>query len=219
MRHAMTVFYRSIFDTYQNLGTVLWATILWWLSILPVITLGPATAGLLYVIRQKRLGKSVRPRDYWYAFRLYLKPGVLLTLLYLLVSVPGAVYFFLLLQWGTFLTYFGAMIVLYILILWHLLLLYTMPLMVEQKLHSPALLLKRALRLVTENYLFTVNIVLYMVILTIICTVISIFIVIWAGWMAMTAYNSMMYLMSKYDEDQYAFDPEVKWGRIWRTWK
>ncbi|TMW71390.1 YesL family protein [Alteribacter natronophilus] len=218
MRHALTVFYRSIFDTYQNLGTVLWATVLWWLSILPVFTLGPATAGLIYVIRQKQLGKSVRPADYWYAFRLYLKPGLVFTLLYLLVSVPGVVYFFLLIQGGTFLTYFGAIIVLYILILWHLLLLYAMPLMVEQQIHSSSLLLKRALRLVTENYIFTVNIALYMVILTIICTVISIFIVIWSGWIAMTACNAMRYLMSKYD-NTYSFNPEVKWGRVWRPWK
>jgi hypothetical protein len=219
MKNALTVFHRSLYDTYQHLTTILWSTILWWLSALPIVTLGPATVGLFHVLKQKKSGKSVRPSDFWYGMRKGFGVSIRLTLLYLLVSVPGLLYFFILLGFNTFLSYFIAIILLYFLVMWHLLYLYIVPLIIEQEETKLSILFKRALRLVSENYMLTINITLYMVIITLICSIISILLVIWAGWMAMTAYNSLLYLLNKHDPTNYGFDPTVKWRNQWKTWK
>ncbi|MDQ0257238.1 ABC-type multidrug transport system fused ATPase/permease subunit [Evansella vedderi] len=219
MKNALTVFHRSVYDTYQSLGVILWSTILWWLSVLPIITLGPATAGLFYVINRKRNDVTAGPRDFWYGMKKYFWIGIQLSFLYLFVAVPGLSYFFILLTLDSFFTYFTAMIILYILVMWHLLMVYTMPFLVEQNITKISTLLKRSLRLVAENYMFTINIALYMVIITLVCSIITIMLVIWAGWMAVTAYNSLLYLLNKYEPNQYQFDPEVHWKGSLRPWK
>ncbi|MFC0471781.1 DUF624 domain-containing protein [Halalkalibacter kiskunsagensis] len=219
MKNAMTVFYRSLYDMYQNLGTVIWSTILWWICVLPIFTLGPASAGLFYVLKQKRLGKSVGPRDFFYGMRSHFGVGIRISFLYLLISVPGFIYFFLLLRLESFATYFLAIILLYFLVMWHFLLLYMFPLLVEQESKKLSILFKRSLRLVSENYVFTINIVLYLVLLTLISSIISILIVVWAGWMVITASNSLLFLLNKYDPENYPFDPTVSWKGIWKAWK
>ncbi|ADU29308.1 DUF624 domain-containing protein [Evansella cellulosilytica] len=219
MKNSLTVFQRSLFDTYQNLGVILWATVLWWISVLPIITLGPATAGLFYVIKCKKTKVTVGPRDYWTGVKKYFSIGMRLTLLHLFVVVPGLSYFFLLLRTESFFSYFIAMILLYFILMWHLFMLYMMPILVEQEVTKISILFKRSFRLVTENYFFTVNIVLYMFFVTLISSILAIMLIVWAGWMAMTAYNSLLYLLNKYEPNEYRFDEEVNWRGTVRPWK
>lgn len=219
MKNALTVFHRSIYDTYQNLGFVLWSTILWWLSVLPIFTLGPATAGLFYVIHRKRIAVSVGPSDFWYGFKKHFRIGTHLSFIYLLIVVPGVIYFYLLLNMNNLFAYIIGLIILYFLIFWHLLLLYALPILIEQEITRISVVLRRALRLVTENYFFSVNIVLYMFFMTILCSIITISLVVWAGLMAFLSHNALLYLLSKYAPDQYTFDETVNWKGSIKPWK
>ena len=52
MVSAWLVFVASFRLTFQRIGLLLIANILWWLLSLPLITWPPATAGLFYVVRR-----------------------------------------------------------------------------------------------------------------------------------------------------------------------
>ncbi|WP_183163871.1 DUF624 domain-containing protein [Alteribacter keqinensis] len=219
MKQAMTVFYRSIFDTYQHLWTLVWATMLWWICILPVVTSGPATAGLFYVVKKIRNGEPAVPGDFFKGAHKYKGIGLKISCCSIFITVPGGIYFFILLGTGSFIAYFTAMIILYMVLMWFLLLLYVMPLMVEQDIHSLSLLLKRSFRLLSENYLFTINMALYLLLLTFFSTVITIIMAVWAGWIAKNAYNALIFLLHKHEVADYEFSGDVSWKGAWRTWK
>lgn len=218
MKDSLIIFNRSIYDTYQHLGSVIKYTILWWLCLLPVFTLGPATAGLFYVLRMKKKEMRVTTKDYFIGFRIYFKVGIQITLLYLFVMVPGIVYIHYLFSFSILLTNIIAVLIIYVLILFNLVIFFMFPLMVEQNLNKISVILKRAFRLVSENFSFTLNVALYLLLMTLISSVITIMMVAWAGMVALLSYNSVLYLLSKYNPDEYTFDSNVKWKGIIKVW-
>src|SRR5690625_4629970 len=132
MKEAATVVYRSLIDTYDNFGIYVWCSLFWLLSIIPIVTLVPATMGLLYVIKLQREGLNVRPSDFWNGMKKHFGIGLRLTLLYVLISVPGFFSLFLLIGFHSFIFYLAAVIVLYFLGLFHFMFLYILPIIVEK---------------------------------------------------------------------------------------
>lgn len=218
MRDALKVFNRSIYDAYHHLGFLLKFTILWWLSVLPIITVGPATAGLFYVIRKKRLGLHVTKKDYFLGFRKYFKLGIQLSFIHLFITVPGIFYVTYLFTLGFLLANIIGVVLMYLLILWHLIVFYMFPLIVEQKQHNFLIVFKRSLRLVSENYFFTINIALYLLIVTLICSIFTILMIVWTGVLVWISYTSMYFLLHKYNPDEYTFDYNINWKGLVKPW-
>lgn len=78
-----------IFNLADQIADLLVAGFLWLVFSIPVITIGPASAALYYtVVKVVRKKRETVTKSFWYAFRLNLKQGIGLTLLYL---VYGAV--------------------------------------------------------------------------------------------------------------------------------
>ncbi|KYG27712.1 DUF624 domain-containing protein [Alkalihalobacillus trypoxylicola] len=219
MKNAMTVFNRSLYDSYQMLGTMIWATFFWWLCVLPIFTIGPATLALVSIIQQSSRGAAVSPRDFWASLRSHFTFGTKLLVLHVLIIFPGVVYFLTLISMGHFLSYVIAILLLFGIVMWHCLMMYIIPLSLEQDEKRFTILFKRAFKLFVEHFLFTMNIVLYMVFISIICSIITIALIIWAGIIAFLAYNALRYLLNQYEPEHYSFELETNWRGIWRPWK
>lgn len=218
MKNAWIVFNRSVFDGYQQLGTIIKFTILWWLCMLPILTFGPATAGLFSVIIKSKKGHSITVKDYFQAVHQHIGIGMKLSLLYLFIMVPGTVYTIILFSNGSVAPNIIGILLIYILIIWNLIVLYMFPLMVIQEEQDLTTILKQSWKLVTENYSFTFNIALYILITTLICSVLTIMLVAWSGLLALISYNSLSFLLHKYNPDEYSFDYNVKWRGFIRPW-
>jgi uncharacterized membrane protein YesL len=62
-------FKRSIWSTYDHIGLLVLANLLWVALCLPVVTAPAATAGLFHLARQIARGKDVSLRDFFVGFR------------------------------------------------------------------------------------------------------------------------------------------------------
>ena len=62
-------FKRSIWSTYDHIGLLVLANLLWVVLCLPVVTAPAATAGLFHLARQIARGKDVSLRDFFVGFR------------------------------------------------------------------------------------------------------------------------------------------------------
>ncbi|CAG9621108.1 DUF624 domain-containing protein [Sutcliffiella rhizosphaerae] len=218
MRDAWIVFNRSIYEGYQMLGTIIKFTILWWICMIPLFTFGPATAGLFAIIQKSKTGASVSIQDYFHFMKKFFHIGIRLSGLYLFVMIPGIAYIILLFSQGEILSNIFGILLMYILILWNLVIFYTFPLLIIQKTDDILILLKRALKLVTENYSFTLNIALYAIITTLICSVLAILLVAWIGLLAIISLNSLSFLLHKYHPEDYQFEYNVSWKGVLKPW-
>lgn len=211
MRTSALVVYRSLYDTYENLSSILWVTLLWLLMIIPIVTFVPVTIGLFDVIKQIRAGKSVAPNDLWRSIKDHFGIGMRITFIYLLICGPGYFYLVSLYLHKTLFSYIMMVFLLYLLFIVNLIVLFMIPLMVNQQETRVMILFQRSLRLVIENFVFVSNIALYLLLITFICSILTILIVVWAGWLAMTVYNALIYLLSKYDSKNNDFDLDFRW--------
>jgi hypothetical protein len=218
MKNAWIVFNRSVFDGYQQLGTIIKFTILWWLCMLPILTFGPATAGLFSVIIKSKKGHRITVKDYFQAVHQHIGIGMKLSLLYLFIMVPGTIYTIILFSNGSVATNIIGILLIYILIIWNLIVLYMFPLMIIQEEQDLTTIVKQSWKLVTENYSFTFNIALYILITTLICSVLTIMLIAWSGLLALISYNSLSFLLHKYNPNEYSFDYNVKWRGLIRPW-
>ena len=218
MKNALVVFNRSIYDSYQHLSKVMLLTILWWLSVLPIFTLGPATAGLFYALKRRDESKNLR-KEFFHGMKMYFLVSFKLTILSLFVTLPCIFYMYFLLTMETTFAYFLALLLLYVLIMWHLIMLYVFPLMVELNQKKVSILLKYALRLTCEHFVFSSCIGFYILLVALLSSIISIMLVVMVGCVAIICYNSLLFLLSVTLPDQYNFDHEVNWKGILRPWK
>ncbi len=62
-------FKRAIWSTYDHIGLLVLANLLWVVLCLPVVTAPAATAGLFHVAREVARGKDVSLRDFFVGFR------------------------------------------------------------------------------------------------------------------------------------------------------
>lgn len=219
MRQALDVFYRSIFDTYKHLGTIVWATLCWVIAVLPLFTAGPATAALFRVIQEEQEGKSPEMKDFWLFFRQYFKAGMQLSALYALLIVPGVLYLAFMLQAPSFIWLFVGMLAGYVMLLWHIVITFAFPLLVKEPEATLTEILLRSLRLVSENIWFSVNIALYAILLLLLSTIFTIALLVAAGMISLFLFNASQLLMQKYDPENTLFDSDVSWKGTLRPWK
>ncbi|SDN89342.1 YesL family protein [Alkalicoccus daliensis] len=219
MRQALDVFYRSIFDTYKHLGTIVWATLCWMVAVLPLFTAGPATAALFRIIQEKQEGKSPDLKDFWRYFQQYFKPGMQLSALYAALFVPGVLYLSFMLQTPSFIWLFIGTLAGYVMLLWHLVITFAFPLLVKESEAPLRATLLRSLRLVSENLWFSANITLYAILLLLLSTIFTIALLAAAGMISLFLLNASWFLMQKYDSESAMFDTEVSWKGTLRPWK
>ncbi len=82
---ALRVFWAALKDYYEELFRLVGANLLWLLLAIPVVTLPPATAGMLYLTNQVAHHKSVELRLFFEGFRRFFWKSWLLALLNVLV--------------------------------------------------------------------------------------------------------------------------------------
>lgn len=213
------MFHRSLFDSYHHLGFLVWTTICWWMCLLPIITAGPATAAMFTVFKQKRENKMVRPADFWQAFKDNWRTGIKLQLVYILITFPGVIYSITLIRSELFLPMLAGMVLIYLLFMWHLIYLYAFPVYIEQGQSSLKIVLLRSFKLVSENFGFTINMSLYIVAVTLVCSLFTIALTIWAGILTVMIQNSVLHLLHQYEPEKYSFSSEVSWSGTLRPWK
>jgi uncharacterized membrane protein YesL len=68
-------FKRSIWSTYDHIGLLVLANLLWVVLCLPVVTAPAATAGLFHLARQIARGKDTSLRDFFVGFRSHFFPA------------------------------------------------------------------------------------------------------------------------------------------------
>jgi hypothetical protein len=220
VKDALRVVYRSFYESYQSLGFSIWSTLLWWLGALPILTIGSVSAGLFYTIMQKKRGREVTPRDFWHGVIKYFKPSLLITFLYLFVTVPAWIYMTLLLSneqmgWKTL-----GFLLLYLLIFWQLVVLYMFPLMIEQEIRRVRVLMKRSFRLVVDHFLFTTVLYFAIILITILSGLIPLLLfTVWISWVARSVYTAMQVLLQRYDGERVSPDLSVHWKGFWKAWK
>jgi hypothetical protein len=218
MNNGLKVIYRSFFDMYTNLGPVLFFSFIWFIGSLPIITIGPMTAALFYVMKLKLAGKNAGFKDFKDGLFKYGKKSSLLFGIHLLVMVPGVFYILSISKLNTSVGQFMCIAIFSLLLLWGLLNFYIFSLLVEQKDSNISTLFLRSYRLIVENPIFTLTILFNLLVFTVISFLFPILLFVWAGWGTITVYNGLLYLLSKYDANHYQFDLDVSWRGAWHCW-
>lgn len=92
-----------IFHIADQITDLLVAGFLWLVFSIPVITIGPASAALYYtVVKVVRRKRETVTKSFLYAFRLNLKQGIVLTVLFVIYGALLAFFFFLIRNGETF---------------------------------------------------------------------------------------------------------------------
>jgi uncharacterized membrane protein YesL len=216
-------FKHALWNTYDHLGLLVVANLVWLVLCVPVVTAPPATAGLFYLVRKLSLDEDAGLRDVFDGFRIHLAPSLklggldLLALALLWVNIdfyshlrgganiPGLLLAAVLVWAGTF----------YLLMHAHLL-----PLMMGGETSLVQLLRKAAL-LTLDNLAFTVGITLQAASLTVLCVISGAGLLLVNGSIVaelLTAGHRE--LLRKYpDEPEAAPERETRgWRDFWRPW-
>ncbi|MBS4179518.1 DUF624 domain-containing protein [Lederbergia citrea] len=218
MKASLRVFHKSIFETYHQLGFVLRISLLWLLCSIPIVTIGFATIGLLYSIEKKQKGED----DFHHFFKgmkKYRKPTLLLSALYAVIMIPGGIYFSILFTLNHIMAISFSFALLYLMFGVQFMMMYMVSLMVKQNLLDVKLIIIRSFRLFIENVSFTLNLSIYILLITILSLLVPILLLVWAGLLGFIAYYSLLYLLAKYESRPYEADLEVSWRGAWKPWK
>jgi uncharacterized membrane protein YesL len=219
MKNSCKIFYRGLFDAYSSLGFSIGVSILWLLSIIPIITVGPATGALLSIIKLKKTGYPVHFFDFWREMRKFGTKGLLLSLIYVLIVVPAIFYMIYLYSFHSlWLQLIGTMIF-YLFIIANLLYLYVFTIMVEQGIESITIVFKRAYRLLIENFMFSIQLALFIILIIFVTVMIPILLFITPVWIAYSIYIALMFLLQRYDDEAYKVDLTVNWKGVWKSWR
>ncbi|MBN2566145.1 MAG: DUF624 domain-containing protein, partial [Candidatus Eisenbacteria bacterium] len=166
-------FRHALWNTYDHLGLLVLANLLWLVLCLPVVTAPPATAGLFHLARALSRGEPAGLRDLLHGFRKHLAPAIKLGVLDLVAfgllwfnidfyshlrgvaAIPGFVLAGALVWAGAF----------YVLMHAHIL-----PLLVGGETSFGQLLRKSAL-LTLDNLAFTIGLTLQAMSLSVLCVI------------------------------------------------
>ncbi|WP_444684438.1 DUF624 domain-containing protein [Alkalicoccus luteus] len=219
MRASYDVFYKSIFETYKDLGAVALFTLLWALSLLPIATAGAGTAALYSCMREKQLGKNVSAGDFICAVRRHFKKGLILQLLYAGFLIPALGTSLLLLSDGTVVGIAMSVLLLYTAVLWQLMFLYVWPLLAADPAQTNSMILLRAFKLVSDHFWYSICIAIYVFLLVLLSSIITVALLIAAGATAILLNNAAMKLLQGYDPEAHQFESDVSWKGSLRPWK
>jgi|GEM_PF-7055769 len=219
MNLSIKVIYRSFYDLYQEIGRYFIFSIVWFIFLLPLVTIGPATAALFYVLRLSRTKQEVTLKDYWQGMKKYWVSGNKISAIYWFVTIPALFYLVQLNVANHTLSFMMAILLVCLLFLWQMIHLFIYGLLVEQEEAKVEQLYLRAYRIVVENGIFCLALILNVTLFTFLFAVFPILLFIWPSWMALTMYNSTVYLLSQYAPESYTFSLEVSWRGLWSPWK
>jgi uncharacterized membrane protein YesL len=217
-------FRHAVWNTYDHLGLLVLANLLWLALCLPVVTAPPATAGLFHLTRLLSRGEPGGLRDLVRGFRVHLTPALKLGALDLVATVllwinvdfyshlggfaaiPGMILAAALI-WGA---------AFYLLMHAHL-----VPLVVGGE-RSLAQLLKKSALLTLDNLAFTLGITVQAISLTALCVITGAGLVLVGGSLvASLLVAGHRELLRKYADSpgETAPEPETRtWRDLWRPW-
>jgi uncharacterized membrane protein YesL len=217
-------FRHAVWNTYDHLGLLVLANLLWLALCLPVVTAPPATAGLFHLTRLLNRGEPAGLRDLLRGFRKHLAPSLKLGFLDLtavlllwinvdfyghlrgVAALPGMILAAALIWAGTF----------YILMHAHL-----MPLMVGGE-HSMRQLLRKSALLTLDNLAFTVGITFQAASLAVLCVITGAGLFLLGGSLLASLLGAgHSELLRKYADspDHARPEPEIRtWRDLWRPW-
>ncbi len=216
-------FTRALWSTYDHIGLLVLANLIWAALCLPVVTAPASTAGLFHLTRKISKGEEVSLRDFFRGFRLHFLPALklgvvdLAALLLLWVNVdfyshlsgaatiPGMVLAAAMVWVAAFFLLMHA----------HL-----YPLMVEGDTALRQLLRRSAL-LTLDNLAFTVGITVQAIALSVLCVITG------AGLLLLNGSLVAVLLVTGHDELRRKYhswepspDPETRTLRdLWRPWE
>ena len=185
---ASTSFFLALRLFYRRLGILLTANVLWLVTSLPLVTLPAATGALFYLVHRVVLEERqrdphfARTGDFWTGFRLYGWRSSGLVLLQLVIfAVIGAVLRF---YWTSPLEPLRWLAgpVFLVLIVWLGMQLFLFPLLVVSPQQSILAIMRRAFIYVISYPLYTLLLLVWLTLLTIICLVLAgpVFLVLFA---------------------------------------
>ena len=176
---ASTSFFLALRLFYRRLGIMLTANVLWIVSSLPLVTLPAATGALFYLAHRLVLEERqrdphyARTGDFWIGFRLY---GWRSTWLFLLQLAAFAIIAAVLRFYWTspleLLRWLAGPVFL-ILIVWLGVQIYLFPLLIVFPEQSTPAIIRRAFIYVITYPLYTLLLLVWMVLLTVICLVLA----------------------------------------------
>ena len=165
---AFRVFWLSLRDLYEELFMFAGLNLLWWLCVLVIVLIPPATAGLMYLANELAHERRVEWRMFLTGARLYLWRSwqvtiaslggivILLTNIWFYVNVTTGILQYLTILW------------IYLLIIWLAAQIYVFPLLIQMEQPRLLLIYRNALLLTLSRPLFTVLLILLLVAATII---------------------------------------------------
>jgi len=200
MPSFINILWQTIKKIYQNIGTICLLSIIWTLSILPVITIIPATAGVYYITNKIAHNKQVNIHDFRAGIRKYWKKTFKLTLIN--ISVLGILIFNILLAGNisdiSFALIIAAVLWIYILIFWCFMMVYSFALTFEQDI-TILETLKRSAMLIIDNIVFNLGLGLWLLFITFLSILTPpILLFFFMGTIALTSNNVLLALLEKY---------------------
>ncbi len=218
-------FKRSIWSTYDHIGLLVLANLLWVVLCLPVVTAPAATAGLFHLARQIARGKDVSLRDFFVGFRTRFFPAFklglvdLAALLVLWVNID----FYSHMRGGAVIPgMILAAAMVWVAAFFLLMHAHLYPLLAGGESSLPQLLRKSAL-LTLDNLAFTIGITFQALSLSVLCVVTGAGLVLISGSaVAVLLTTGHRELLRKYsdDPDRSPELPETRTLRdLWRPWE
>lgn len=175
---AFRVFWLSLRDLYEELFIFAGLNLLWWLCVVVVVLIPPATAGLMYIANElaheRRIEWSMAITGarlyFWRSYQVALVSIgiviVLLTNIWFYVNVAGGVLQYLAILW------------IYLLIIWLLAQFYVYPFLIQMEQPRLLLIYRNALLLTLSRPLFTVVLILLLVAATILGGILAIILIL-----------------------------------------
>ncbi len=220
---AGRVLRKFFWDSYDNLGVMILGNLLWFGLCLPIVTAPASTAALFSLTNHIAAGKKVSIKDFWDGFRKYFLRSVSLTLIYLLLLVMVESNIFLyrhLNQAGRVVFAFMGAVNLWLLLLFALIEIYSLPLIVKQDIGLKKAL-KRSALLALDNPFFTIVIsiqILAIVFLSVLSGVGMVLLLM--SLVSLLLSRALRELFGKYEEGKEEEKEEVRsLKKIFRPWE
>ncbi|MCC7355052.1 MAG: hypothetical protein IT330_15010 [Anaerolineae bacterium] len=175
---AFRIFGLSVRDLYEELFMFAGLNLLWWLCVLVIILIPPATAGLMYIGNELAHERRVEWRMFLTGARLYFWRSwqiaivalggafILLTNVWFYVNATTGILQYLTILW------------IYLLIIWVAAQIYAFPLLIQMEQPRILLIYRNALLLTLSRPLFTVLLILLLLIATIIGGIFAIILIL-----------------------------------------
>ncbi len=199
IRSAFLTIIKSIKESYEYLGTLVFVSLLWFPISLTVVGYPAATAAAVYVINRLKHKQDVKVKDFFTGLRLFAlrATGVWLAhALFVLITYVDIRYFLFAPSWYSKIM---GVIFIYVMIFVNLMSNYYISLLVEQDIGFKKIV-KRSFLLTLGNLFYTIVISILTVILIFIGAILGpVMLVFLGGLLAFVQNNAIFYLLKKYN--------------------